>query len=154
MKAIANNMSPNHIYMMAPLEDEVQAILGLSPPFDPDATQAPIEECLSRIVKGTDYSHLSTSPVDALGIFWGWTVKQSVNWDWTSIDIYVNDEYDHNTIGVCDRELRFMLLPQELFQKLVKQPHLPGPKQIFQAIKEGQLPKAKPRELVNIGDLF
>ena len=153
MRAVAK--PPSTIVHMALMDsDGAEGMLGLSPPFEPEATQTAIAECLRRIGQGEDLSMYSKEPANCLGAFWAWMITLGFEWTWQAIDLYENDKFVRSSIGICDPELRYLLLPRELFCELVQEDRHSLPSQIYSAIKHGALPSAELGALLNLNDSF
>ncbi|MCE9529414.1 MAG: hypothetical protein K8R36_25475 [Planctomycetales bacterium] len=150
MKFVADKIRfTQHLMSITCLEDEGQEMLGVEPPIQPDSVQDQFEDCLKRIAAGEDFSEYSSSPVDALGMFWGAIIAMACDWERVTIDTFVNNVRGEQTFGVCDPERRYVIFPQELFRGLVRSVGSVGLQEVFRSIKAGRLPKSQPGELLN-----
>lgn len=150
MKFVAGKIRfTQHLMSITYLEDEGQEMLGVEPPIQPDSVQDRFEDCLQRIAAGEDFSEYSSSPIDALGMFWGAIIAMDCGWERVTIDTFVNNVRGEQTFGICDPERRYVIFPQELFRGLVKSEGRISLKEVFRSIKAGRLPKSQPGELLN-----
>lgn len=120
--------------------DDAESILGLQPPFEPSITNSKIEEFLANAPSMQDEAELYEQAA-SFGSFWGSLLVSSFDWEWIAI------EYDDwRGLGVADRERRYLILPVNLFYKLLTNANVPGPTQRFNAIREGNLPVSEPKQ--------
>ena len=152
MKAIAKDFKTQHVLLNDARLEEGLLLIGAEPPINTVANQDAIENCLDRVRRGEDLSTTSKDPVAALGTIWGWILTSAFDWEWKVFEIWTDaGEYDHACQGVCDAELRYMYLPNQLFLRIVDHPEIPGPKERFAAIKSGKLAPAPAGALMDLG---
>lgn len=114
--------------------EDAESILGLEPPFEPSITHSKLEEFLANTPSAQDEEELHEQAA-SFGSFWGCLLVSSFDWQWIAI------EYDDwRGLGVADKERRYLILPVNLFYKLLTNANVPGPTQRFNAIREGYLP--------------
>lgn len=120
--------------------DDAESILGLQPPFEPSNTNRKIEEFLANAPFVQDEEELYGQAA-AFGSFWGCLLVSCLDWEWIAI------EYDDwRGLGVADKERRHIILPVNLFYKLLTNANVPGPTLRFNAIREGYLPVSEPNQ--------
>lgn len=152
MKAIAKEFKTLNVVLNDARLDEGLLLIGAEPPINTDANQDAIENCLDRIRRGEDFSTISKDPVAALATIWGWILTVAFDWEWKIVEIWTDGgEYDYACQGVCDPELRSMYLPEELFLRMIEHPEIPGPKERFMAIRNGNIPAANAGDLIDLG---
>lgn len=121
---------------------ETESLLGLAPPIDPTKSKEVIDKFLVDYFAGKDQRQLDPNTAAFLGVFWGFTIMQAFNWDWTAVAVA-----NQRRLGITDKENRYLALPINYLHKMFSDDpkhEMRLPSSYFDAIAANQLPESRP----------
>jgi len=120
--------------------DAAASLLGTTSD-DADLVQKKIQELADGVVEGTVENPLGENLAVALGALWGDSLCEAYGWEWI---VPIHGEW--RSLGVADRERRYLALPFNLFSRIIdeKDRETPGSFVRYKAIGANHLPESEP----------
>jgi hypothetical protein len=130
--------------------DDVEPLLGVSPPYDPQALQPKIEQLLEEIRSGAHGTPPPIELVGSLALFWSMLLPMAYQWDVVPVKTSRGRQ-----LGFSDKQRNYLILPITYFDalsRLATHAAKPSPAALFHAIGNGGLPKSSPGKFLIIAD--